>query len=99
MKDADLWDTALREAEEEIGLARDTLEPLGAMSAVVTRTGIEVTPRAPGCASRATESAGPIPTNWRAYSKRRLRFSPMQRICTSTITAVANGVPQYQWQD
>jgi 8-oxo-dGTP pyrophosphatase MutT (NUDIX family) len=42
--DCDPVDTALREAEEEIGLARDQVEVLGSMPAYTTVTGFEITP-------------------------------------------------------
>jgi 8-oxo-dGTP pyrophosphatase MutT (NUDIX family) len=42
--DRDHWQTALREAEEEVGLQSPSIERLGIMPALVTRTAIEVTP-------------------------------------------------------
>jgi 8-oxo-dGTP pyrophosphatase MutT (NUDIX family) len=42
--DADALATALREAEEEIGLARALVTPVGRLDTYVTRTGFEVTP-------------------------------------------------------
>lgn len=42
--DADVWDTALREAEEEIGLDRRHVEPLGLLPVYSTVTAFEVTP-------------------------------------------------------
>lgn len=42
--DTDLWDCACREAEEEIGLDRASLEPLGALPNHETVTGFDVTP-------------------------------------------------------
>jgi len=42
--DADAQATALREAEEEVGLARDYVTPVGRLDTYVTRTGFEVTP-------------------------------------------------------
>ena len=42
--DADAQATALREAEEEVGLARDHVTPVGRLDTYVTRTGFEVTP-------------------------------------------------------
>lgn len=42
--DADATAAALREAEEEIGLARDHVLPIGRLDTYVTRTGFEVTP-------------------------------------------------------
>jgi 8-oxo-dGTP pyrophosphatase MutT (NUDIX family) len=42
--DADALATALREAEEEIGLARALVTPAGRLDTYVTRTGFEVTP-------------------------------------------------------
>jgi 8-oxo-dGTP pyrophosphatase MutT (NUDIX family) len=43
-EDADLICTALREAEEEVGLPRGLVEVLGPLSTLVSRHGIEVTP-------------------------------------------------------
>jgi 8-oxo-dGTP pyrophosphatase MutT (NUDIX family) len=43
-KDATLLETALREAEEEIGLPRALCEPLGALDDLVTGTGFVITP-------------------------------------------------------
>ena len=42
--DEPLLDTALREAEEEIGLSRERVEPIGQLDLYITRTGFEVTP-------------------------------------------------------
>jgi 8-oxo-dGTP pyrophosphatase MutT (NUDIX family) len=42
--DADAVATALREAEEEIGLPRSRVTPVGRLDTYVTRTGFEVTP-------------------------------------------------------
>ena len=42
--DADAVATALRETEEEIGLNRDRIEPIGQLDRYVTRTGFTVTP-------------------------------------------------------
>jgi len=42
--DADELATALRETEEEIGLSRDYIEPVGRLDRYVTRTGFTVTP-------------------------------------------------------
>jgi 8-oxo-dGTP pyrophosphatase MutT (NUDIX family) len=42
--DADATAAALREAEEEIGLARQLVEPIGRLDTYVTGTGYEVTP-------------------------------------------------------
>jgi 8-oxo-dGTP pyrophosphatase MutT (NUDIX family) len=42
--DSDAWATALREAEEEIGLARRHVEPLGVLPVYSTVTAFEVTP-------------------------------------------------------
>jgi len=42
--DADAVATALREAEEEIGLSRDRVAPVGQLDTYITRTGFEVTP-------------------------------------------------------
>ena len=43
-EDADATAAALREAKEEIGLARDHVLPIGRLDTYVTRTGFEVTP-------------------------------------------------------
>ncbi len=58
-EDVDHWDTALREAEEEVALVRDTLEPLGYLSPLVTRTGIQVTPCVARVHTRARLQANP----------------------------------------
>ena len=42
--DKDVVDTALRETEEEIGLARSFIEPIGRLDTYVTGTGYKVTP-------------------------------------------------------
>jgi 8-oxo-dGTP pyrophosphatase MutT (NUDIX family) len=42
--DADAVATALREAEEEIGLCRTLVTPVGRLDTYITRTGFEVTP-------------------------------------------------------
>lgn len=42
--DADLWATALREAQEEIGLAPEGVRPLGFLETYLTVTGFVVTP-------------------------------------------------------
>jgi 8-oxo-dGTP pyrophosphatase MutT (NUDIX family) len=42
--DCDAIATALREAEEEIGLARELVTPIGQLDVYVTRTGFEVSP-------------------------------------------------------
>ncbi|MEP5763071.1 MAG: CoA pyrophosphatase [Halieaceae bacterium] len=51
--DRDHWHTALRESEEEIGLRAHSVESLGVMQPLVTRTGIEVTP----CVARLSSSS------------------------------------------
>lgn len=43
-RDADPCAAALREAEEEVGLARARVTPIGCLDIYVTRTGFEVTP-------------------------------------------------------
>lgn len=42
--DATPWVTALREAQEEVGLAQRLVHPLGELSPLLTRTGFEVHP-------------------------------------------------------
>jgi 8-oxo-dGTP pyrophosphatase MutT (NUDIX family) len=42
--DCDAVATALRETEEEIGLARDLVNPIGRLDTYITRTGFEVIP-------------------------------------------------------
>jgi 8-oxo-dGTP pyrophosphatase MutT (NUDIX family) len=42
--DATPWDTALREAEEEVGLSEVVADPLGELPPLITRTGFEVHP-------------------------------------------------------
>lgn len=43
-KDLDATDTALRETEEEVGLHRRHVEPIGCLDPYITRTGFNVTP-------------------------------------------------------
>ncbi len=42
--DDDAWAAALRETEEEVGLPRTHVRPIGRLDTYVTRTGFEVTP-------------------------------------------------------
>ncbi len=56
-EDADYWETATREALEEIALPGELLEPLGMLDSLVTRTGIEVVP----CVAALTERAALVP--------------------------------------
>ncbi len=42
--DCDALATALREAEEEVGLPRDRVRPIGRLDTYITRTGFEVVP-------------------------------------------------------
>lgn len=42
--DTSLWETALREAEEEVGLARASVTPLGRLSCVPTPSGFFIVP-------------------------------------------------------
>lgn len=42
--DTDAIDTALRETEEEVGLHRRHVEPIGTLDPYITRTGFDVTP-------------------------------------------------------
>ena len=42
--DGDLWDTALRESNEEIGLQADGVQRIGQLDRSMSRFGIEVTP-------------------------------------------------------
>jgi 8-oxo-dGTP pyrophosphatase MutT (NUDIX family) len=44
-EDATPWATALREAEEEVGLAQNLPRPIGELAPLETRTGFEVHPR------------------------------------------------------
>jgi 8-oxo-dGTP pyrophosphatase MutT (NUDIX family) len=55
--DEDHWATALREADEEVGLPPSSIEPGGVMNTLVTRTGIEVTP----CIGRLRASVDLVP--------------------------------------
>jgi 8-oxo-dGTP pyrophosphatase MutT (NUDIX family) len=43
-EDASPWATALREAEEEVGITQDLPAPLGQLAPLVTRSGFEVYP-------------------------------------------------------
>jgi 8-oxo-dGTP pyrophosphatase MutT (NUDIX family) len=50
-EDVSPWATALREAEEEVGISHQLLTPMGELDPLVTRTGFEVHPcvvKAPG---------------------------------------------------
>ncbi len=99
-EDVDHWDTALREAEEEVALARDTVEPLGYLSPLVTRTDIQVTPCVARVHTRTRLAANTdeldvvfeAPLAFFADSAelsfRHLRYGNRER-----------QVPQYQWQD
>lgn len=49
--DASPWDTALREAEEEVGLPADLVQPVAELAPLITRTGFEVYP----CIARVPE--------------------------------------------
>ncbi|MDO8520143.1 MAG: CoA pyrophosphatase [Deltaproteobacteria bacterium] len=42
--DGSLWETALRETEEEIGIKRDSIRYLGELGKITTPTGFQVTP-------------------------------------------------------
>lgn len=42
--DASPWETALREADEEVGLAREQVQPIAELAPLITRTGFEVYP-------------------------------------------------------
>ena len=44
VEDASPWATAIREAEEEVGIAQDLPEALGQLAPLVTRSGFEVYP-------------------------------------------------------
>ncbi len=99
-QDVDLWDTAQREAEEEVALDRDTVEPLGHLSALVTRTGIEVTPCVAQI-SRRTELVA-NPAELEAVFEAPLAFFA-DRSQLSFLRFDYGGrerrVPQYQWHD
>jgi 8-oxo-dGTP pyrophosphatase MutT (NUDIX family) len=58
-QDADAEAAALREAEEEIGLARKLVEPIGRLDTYITRTGYEVTPVVGLVAPRFTLTLNP----------------------------------------
>ena len=49
--DVSPWDTALREAEEEVSLARALVKPVAELAPLITRTGFEVYP----CIARVPE--------------------------------------------
>lgn len=50
-EDASPWDTALREAQEEVGLSAEGVQALGELPPLITRTGFEVHP----CISRVPD--------------------------------------------
>ena len=57
--DATPWVTALRETEEEVGLAQALVHPLGELSPLITRSGFEVHPcvaRVPAALDLAVDS-------------------------------------------
>ncbi|MDJ0879611.1 MAG: CoA pyrophosphatase [Halieaceae bacterium] len=99
-EDADHWDTALREAEEEVALARDTLEPLGYLAPLVTRTGIQVTPCVARVSSRTDLQANPQELDM-AFEAPLAFFADSTQI--SFLHFDYGGrerrVPQYQWQE
>ncbi len=43
-EDASPWETAIREAQEEVGLTREQIDPLGELQPLITRTGFSVYP-------------------------------------------------------
>lgn len=44
VEDKSPWDTALRETEEEVGIARESVRPLAELEPLITRTGFQVFP-------------------------------------------------------
>lgn len=58
-EDADLIETALREADEEIGLARGELEVVGMLDDVIARGSVVVTPTVAWLPGRPTLEANP----------------------------------------
>ena len=57
--DADLWTTALRETEEELGIAPFSVSYIGALAPMVTPTGFQVFPFVASLASPLTVSPSP----------------------------------------
>jgi 8-oxo-dGTP pyrophosphatase MutT (NUDIX family) len=70
--DDGFWGTALREAEEEIALPAQHIEPIGFLAPLVTRTGIQVTP----CVGRLRQRAEltPNPAELEAVFEAPLEF-------------------------
>ncbi len=99
-EDLDLWDTAQREAEEEVALARRTLEPLGLLSPLITRTGIQVTPCVARVERRTALTANPAELD-------AVFEAPLGFFADSTQLSFQHfnyggrerRVPQYYWQD
>jgi 8-oxo-dGTP pyrophosphatase MutT (NUDIX family) len=56
-EDATPWATALREAQEEVGLPQRLVHPLGELSPLITRTGFEVHP----CVARVPAELALVP--------------------------------------
>jgi 8-oxo-dGTP pyrophosphatase MutT (NUDIX family) len=99
-EDVDLWDTAQREAEEEVALARHTLEPLGLLSPLVTRTGIQVTPCVARVEQRTSLTANTAELD--AVFEAPLAFfadSAQLSFQHFHYGGRERRVPQYQWQD
>lgn len=94
------WDTALREADEEVALSRNTLEPLGTLTPLVTRTGIQVTPCVARVATRTGLQANPDELD-------EVFEAPLAFFADSTELEFLHfdyggrerRVPQYQWRD
>ena len=98
--DSSHWDTAAREAHEEVGLPESHLRRLGQLDAVVTRTGIEVVP----CIAELTEPAAmvPNPEELAAVYEVPLDYfaSPAHLYFDERdYGGVSRRVPRYEWQE
>ena len=97
--DNSVWDTALREAWEETALEPTTVERLGTMQSLVTRTGIRLTP----CVGRVSQFADlrPNPDELALLFDAPLAFfANKQNLAFDTFDYGGHQrqVPRYQWQ-
>ena len=99
-EDVDLWDTAQREAEEEVALVRDTLEPLGQLAPLVTRTGIQVTPCVARVSQRTALEANPAELESVFEAPLDFFADPSQlSFMRFDYGGRERRVPEYRWQD
>ncbi len=98
-RDASLWETALREAEEETLLSPSRVKPLGHLSTVLTRTGIQITP----CVGLVSDSSGlqPNPAELDEIFQVPVAFFGKRdtlRFERFNYGGKQRNVPCYQWQ-